>query len=261
MTDKQQNKNAEQFFEDIEIEFLIHELKDPISIIETGARTLIEKQERFGPLLPRQNKTLMRIVRNAQKAREMLYSLLEIGRAEAGSIICNKFLPDSASFLVLQNCLEIQAPAIAEELVEYPEKIQALEFLSTRNIFFEVKPLAQGLEMQQDETKFRQILSNLIKNALHFRRNRFQMTLDLKDGNLAIDVSDDGPGIPPEHHQAIFKRYTQLKECALTARSGHGLGLAGARIMARCLGGEIDIYSKTGEGTTFRLTMPLELKG
>jgi signal transduction histidine kinase len=168
-------------------------------------------------------------------------------------------MPVSASYHVLLNCLEIQVPAIAEELIEYPEKPQALEFLSTRNIFFEVKPAVQELEIQQDETKFRQILANLVKNALHFRRERFELTVDLKDGRLAVDVSDDGPGIPPEHHQAIFKRYTQIKECTLTARSGHGLGLAGARIMARCLGGEIDISSETGEGTTFRLTMPIQL--
>jgi two-component system OmpR family sensor kinase len=259
MTDKKENEKSEQFFKDIEIEFLIHELKDPISIIETGARTLIEKQSRFGPLLPRQEKTLTRIVRNAQKAREMLYSLLEVGRSETGSFICNKFMPDYASYHVLISCLEMQAPPIADALSEYTEKSRVLEFLATQNIFFEVKPSVQGLEMFQDETKFRQILSNLIKNALHFRQKRFQLILNLHNENLLVDVVDDGPGIPAEHHQAIFKRYTQLRECALTARSGHGLGLAGARIMARCLGGEIDISSKVGEGTAFRLTIPVQL--
>ena len=259
MTDKKQNEKTEQFFKDIEIEFLIHELKDPISIIETGARMLIEKQARFGPLLPRQEKTLTRIVRNARKAREMLYSLLEVGRAESGSFICNKFMPDYASYHVLVNCLEIQAPPIADSLGEYTEKSRLLEYLSSQGIYFKVAPDVQELEMLQDETKFRQILSNLIKNALHFRQKRFQLILSLQKENLVVEVRDDGPGIPPEHHQNIFKRYTQIKECTLTARSGHGLGLAGARIMARCLGGEIDISSKIGEGTAFRLTMPIQL--
>ena len=76
MTVTDKKEKPESFFKDIEIEFLIHELKDPISIIETGARTLLEKQSRFGQLVPRQEKTLHRIVRNAQKAREMLYGLL-----------------------------------------------------------------------------------------------------------------------------------------------------------------------------------------
>jgi signal transduction histidine kinase len=260
MSDKNQKETPEQFFKDIEIEFLIHELKDPISIIETGARTLIEKQARFGPLLPRQEKTLIRIVRNAQKARDMLYSMLEVGRAESGAFICNKFMPDYASFDVLVNCLELQAPPIADELNKYTEKSRVLEFLSSQQIFFEIRPDAQGIEMLQDETKFRQILSNLIKNALHFRQKRFQLALDLQDGNLVVEVMDDGPGIPAEHHQTIFKRYTQIRECSLTARSGHGLGLAGARIMARCLGGEIAISSKIGEGTLFRFTIPVQLR-
>ena len=252
-------ETPERFFKDIEIEFLIHELKDPISIIETGARTLIEKQSRFGPLIPRQEKTLKRIVRNAQKAREMLYSLLEVGRSESGSFICNAFSPDYASYHVLINCLEIQAPPIAEALNEYSQASQVLEFLGTQGIYFQVKPHVQGIEMHQDETKFRQILANLIKNALHFRQKRMDLILDVQNEKLLVDVVDDGPGIPLEYQQTIFKRYTQLKECALTARSGHGLGLAGARIIARCLGGDIDIASNLGEGTAFRLTVPIQL--
>ena len=70
----------ENFFKEIDIEFLIHELKDPISIMETGAQMLLKKQERFGPLTERQTKTINRILRNAAKARQMLYSLLEVGQ-------------------------------------------------------------------------------------------------------------------------------------------------------------------------------------
>jgi signal transduction histidine kinase len=58
----------------------------------------------------------------------------------------------------------------------------------------------------------------------------------------------------------IFKRYAQVKECAMVPRKGHGLGLAGALIMARCLGGDITIASQKGQGATFRLTLPLNLE-
>jgi hypothetical protein len=71
-------KNENEFFREIEIEFLIHELKDPISVIETGVRMLLERRERHGPLSLRQEKTLKRVLRNAQKARNMMYGLLEI---------------------------------------------------------------------------------------------------------------------------------------------------------------------------------------
>ena len=62
-------EKAEQFFRDIEIEFLVHELKDPIAIIETGLRTLLERQDKFGPLSERQENTLKRTLRNSKKAR------------------------------------------------------------------------------------------------------------------------------------------------------------------------------------------------
>ena len=91
MKKKDRNSNPEEFFKNLDIEFLIHELKDPIAVIETGARTLLEKQDKFGSLSTRQEKTMNRIIRNAGKAREMLYSLLEVGRSEAGSFTCNQF--------------------------------------------------------------------------------------------------------------------------------------------------------------------------
>ncbi|MBT8332423.1 MAG: hypothetical protein KJP06_08860, partial [Deltaproteobacteria bacterium] len=87
MSEQKENKkdlqltgdDAEQFFKEIEIEFLVHELKDPIAIIETGLRTLLERQDKFGPLSKRQENTLKRTLRNSKKARELLHSMLEIG--------------------------------------------------------------------------------------------------------------------------------------------------------------------------------------
>jgi signal transduction histidine kinase len=57
----------------------------------------------------------------------------------------------------------------------------------------------------------------------------------------------------------IFKRYAQVKECSIVPRKGHGLGLAGALILTRCLGGDIQIDSQKGQGAIFRLTLPLTL--
>jgi signal transduction histidine kinase len=80
------------------------------------------------------------------------------------------------------------------------------------------------------------------------------------DGNdLVIAVSDDGPGIEPEHHEMVFQRYAQVKECSIVPRKGHGLGLAGANIISRCLGGSLSLESEKGKGATFRLRLPLRL--
>ena len=246
----------EDFFKEIEIEFLIHELKDPISIVETGAQMLLKKQERFGPLTDRQAKTVNRIVRNAAKARQMLYSLLEVGKAEAGSFSCDQFNPALAGFEVLLECLDLQAPDMVDKVRNARQKEAALELLEKSGILFTTD--AESVNpMYQDETKFRQIACNLIKNALHYRSEILKIRLQVKNENLVMDVIDDGPGIPEKHHEAIFKRYTQAAECRLNIRNGHGLGLAGARTLARSLGGDIRVSSRENEGAAFRLLMPL----
>jgi signal transduction histidine kinase len=57
----------------------------------------------------------------------------------------------------------------------------------------------------------------------------------------------------------VFRRYAQVKECSIVPRKGHGLGLAGANIISRCLGGSLELESEKGKGATFRLSIPLKL--
>lgn len=248
----------ENFFKEIDIEFLIHELKDPISIVETGAQMLLRKQERFGPLTERQTKTINRIVRNAVKARQMLYSLLEVGRAETGSFSCGQFSPALAGYEVMLECLELQAPNTADKVRNIQQREAALEHLKKSGIHFITAPEFANLTVHQDETKFRQIACNLIKNALHYRTERLELRLNVENKAFVMDVIDDGPGVPDKYQEAIFKRYTQAAECRVSIRNGHGLGLAGARTLARSLGGDIHLSSRKNKGTTFRLTMPLK---
>ena len=251
--------DPEKFFKDIEIEFLIHELKDPISIIETGMRTLLEKQAKFGPLSPRQEKTLKRVLRNTQKARGMLYALLEIGRSESGCFDACAFKPGQAIFEVLLEVLEMMAGQIYEQIDQFPDSLAQISYLKNNGIQLVIQPHVMDYEMMQDETKFRQIAGNLIKNALHHRQKAVKIRLDVLDDQLILEVIDDGPGVDPEDHEKIFRRYAQVKECSLTPRNGHGLGLAGSRIIARCLGGNIELVSQQGQGATFRLQIPVNL--
>jgi two-component system OmpR family sensor kinase len=252
-------EEAEQFFRDIEIEFLVHELKDPIAIIETGLRTLLERQDKFGPLSERQEKTLKRTLRNSKKARELLHSMLEIGRAEAGCFLGERFRPAQSILRALEDALETTAGGIFEKYADYQSEPEALEYLKACGIVVDFSPQVNDLEMFQDETKFRQIVGNLIKNALHHRQQRVGVRLETDGDHLMVAVVDDWPGIDAEHHEMVFQRYAQVKECAIVARKGHGLGLAGANIISRCLGGKLTLESEKGRGATFRLTIPLRL--
>lgn len=248
---------SEQFFREIDIQFLVHELKDPIAVIETGARTLISKQEKFGALNERQERIVKRVLRNAVKAREMLHGLLEVGRSESGCFFtCRfKFLPTVQT--VLLNSLECMAPRMQCDIDDIKSRDDMAAFLAENGIVLSHSPQMGALELEQDEKKFHQIFGNIVKNALHHRRRRIEITMALENDFLFIDVADDGPGIDSDHHETIFKRYQQVKGASQGTRTGHGLGLAGARIMARGLGGDIKVISSKGEGATFRLVLPV----
>jgi two-component system OmpR family sensor kinase len=253
-------ESPEQFFREIEIEFLVHELKDPIAIIETGLRTLLERQDKFGTLSPRQENTLKRTLRNSKKARELLNNLLEIGRSEAGCFFCERFYPAKSAFQTLKDALETSAWNVFEKFNKYEKEKEALEFLASNGVVLDISPKVAQIEMFQDEVKFRQILGNLIKNALHHCQQRVEIKMDTDGYHLVTAVSDDGAGIEPEYHEMIFRRYAQVKECSIVPRKGHGLGLAGANILSRCLGGQLKLESEKGKGATFRLILPLKLE-
>ena len=258
--DNQQTSSNKPFFREIQIEFLIHELKDPIAVIETGARTLLEKREKYGALTLRQEKILNRVLRNTKKTQEMLLDLLEVGRSETGSFICCRFQAARVIYDVLLQALETKAANIFERAREFNQEFEVLEFLCRQGIVLDVDPQLIFTEIFQDEIKFRQIVANLIKNALHYRKERLEIKVSKDLNTLCIDISDDGPGIGPEHHQLIFQRYAQVNACTTLSRQSHGLGLAGALILARCLGGNIELESSKGSGATFRLIIPIEMQ-
>ncbi len=250
------------FFRELEIEFLLHELKDPISIIETGMRSLLEKPEKYGDLSARQARTLQRTLRNTRKVRDMVNGLLEIGRSEAGRFVCRRFLPALMVFAVVLDALEIMGQYIPEpgKMDESVKTISAMQAVcATQQIFVTINSGVEQVEMLQDEVKFRQIVGNLLKNALFHRKDRIDLQLTTRNGAFCVEIADDGPGIEPEHQQIIFQRYAQVAETP-SSRKGHGLGLAGALILARSLGGDIVVSSVKGQGATFNLNLPLILE-
>jgi two-component system, OmpR family, sensor kinase len=248
------------FFREIRIEFLVHEMKDPASIIETGARTLLEKKDKYGSLSARQERTLKRILRNAKKTQAMLNDLLEIGRSEAGCFVCCSFSPEKVCFEALIDALETISGSASEHIPGFREEKETIEFLSGNGILLAFATETAGLEMIQDEIKFRQIVGNLIKNAIYHRKERIEIKMGVERDRLIVAVSDDGPGIEPEYHRMIFERYIQMGEQKALSRKGHGIGLAGALICAKSMGGNIEVESEKGNGATFRLTLPIVLE-
>ena len=249
------------FFQDLSVEFLVHELKDPLAVAETGVRALLEKADRYGSLSPKQRRTLERVLRSCRKARGMLSDLLEIGRGQAGCFLCNRFSPAEVVLQVLLDVLELEDVQVYDKIMTIENFNARLEQLNDFGIIWEVTPRAGQAIVEQDETKFRQIVANLIKNALRYKRDRMITRLDCEDKCLEICIIDDGPGVAPEHHQLVFQRYRQVTQGQVLSRNGHGLGLAGARVLAQCLGGNLSLESEPGKGAVFRLTLPMIFPG
>lgn len=245
------------FFRDIDIEFLIHELKGPLSVIDTALRMLLEKRDKYGPLSDRQERVLQRARRNTVKAADLLADLLEVGRSDAGCFQCSRFQPDAVLADVLLDALEPLDADLGEGVAGPDTEVRQADELARCGIHLTCSEDARKAVVCQDEAKFRQIVGNLIKNALQHRRNRLEVVLDSRGAQLILDVTDDGPGVEKENRERIFQRYTRLEACTILSRTGHGLGLAGARILARRLGGDITVKSRPGAGACFCLTLPL----
>lgn len=253
-----QVERSERFFKEVDVAFLVHELKDPVAIIEAGIRTLLERPEKFGALSPRQEKTLKRSLTNCCKARSILNELLEVGRGESGCFISGLFRPVDAVVATLTNALQTFSVDLADLIALTPFSNELIEILIKENIFLTISSPAAELEIINDRRKMEHIVGNLIKNALHHRKKRVDIRVDLCTNNFVVEVADDGPGVPASFQEIIFQRYRQADPCTGLSRNGHGLGLAGAKALANCLGGDIFLESTQGKGAIFTFLMPIK---
>ncbi len=248
------------FLGNLDIEFLIHELKGPLSVLETAVRMLLEKQHKYGPLTDRQARTLERALKSSKKARRLVGDLLEIGRSDAGCFSCQWF--DAVSVLsdVILEALEEIHSDRWETLRGAESVAERMALLRRHDIDLRLTASVHGLKLCQDEAKFRQIMGNLIKNALQYRSKHLEIEMDCRDAQVLVDVIDDGPGVDDDHRELIFERYRRFADRETLSRPGHGLGLAGARILARHLGGDITVKGNSRSGAIFCLSLPIDYK-
>jgi signal transduction histidine kinase len=251
---------AGRFFECLQVEFLVHELKDPLSVIESGLRMLLEKQAKFGALNPRQKGTLGRVQRSSRRARQILSGLLEVGRADDRHFVCQSFQPEKILREVAMDCLELMVgPMAPSDEADSPAEVDA--WMEANDLHLVLSGHIGPKDLCQDEEKFRHIVANLIKNALHHRHRHATVTCQREAGLIRIQVRDDGPGVPPEHREQIFQRYAQLAPPAGVKRRGYGLGLAVARQLARSLGGDVQVHADAGQGACFEVAFPTDVTG
>lgn len=158
----------------------------------------------------------------------------------------------------------------SHRLVLYPEEIDIHLLMTELSRPFAAQAQKKGLEyhlvigdeapgtLLADPVRLRQILNNLIGNALKYtNRGRVELRLDLRqEGYVAFVVADTGIGIPADAHHLVFERFRQVAHEGRRPHEGTGLGLAIANDLATLMGASISLESAPGIGSTFTLKLP-----
>lgn len=239
------------------IDLLIHDLAGPMSIISTSTNSLLIKESTYGPLTHRQKQTLERILRNTKKSQTLLAEMVEIYRSEEGMFHCDSFLITEALNESIMDALDIVDPVLAGKLAFIKRDDAFYRILQEHGVFVECTGRYCQIPFYHDQKKVQQILRNLISNALKYRREQVKISIT-GDSDLVIYVRDDGPGIPPDEIENIFKRFGILKGKKEEGKKmpGFGFGMSCVKILIDVMGGEINLDSEEGSGTCFTVRVP-----
>ena len=217
-----------------------HELRTPLAAI-VGYMDLLH-EEMVGAVSPLQKTYLARVKTAARHLISIIEEILTFSRVEAGKEMVHAEPCDAA--------------LLTREVHELFEQQAILKRLTLRAA---VPP--EPLLVVTDVTKLRQILINLVGNAVKFT-DAGSVSLDVcaRDERLVFTIRDTGPGIRAGDMGRIFDAFTQLDQSLRRSKGGTGLGLPVSRKLAHLLGGDLTVESAQGEGTTFTLWVPRRIE-
>lgn len=213
-----------------------HELRTPVSAIMLYNELLLDGV--LGPLAAEQTDAVQTSQRAAQHLLELIRDVLDLARLESGRAL-----------------VHAEPIRIVELLEEVRSTMQPLA--ARRGSRLDVGCGGDGDDtLVSDPRRVRQILLNLLANAVKFGRGRPVALRAFLGDDVRLEVVDEGIGIPRDKLESIFEEFVQVGE---THEGGTGLGLAISRRLAQLLGGRLDVESEPDVGSTFRLTLPRRL--
>ena len=213
-----------------------HELRTPLSLIKSATETLLDGGKDDPATLGR---FLEIIDRHANRLTLLIDDLLLLSTLDSGRMR-----------------LQLQPVALNSAVQEVLDDFSAR---ATRRGTSLVNNVPLALVARADPDRLRQVLSNLVDNAIKYGRMEGRAVLSAAaraDGMVEINVQDDGPGIPAEAQSRIFERFYRVDKARSREQGGTGLGLAIVKHVVQAHGGEVRAESAAGAGTTFRFTLP-----
>lgn len=214
-----------------------HELRTPLNAI-LGYSDLLEA-EVAGRINDGQRQQIQRIQQSALHLLELINRLLSFSRIEA-----------DREEVTLER---VDLAGLARDAAALIEPQAAEQGLELRVVVPDDVVLADT-----DPGKVRQMLLNLLSNAVKFtEEGEVEFMMTVRDEEVLFVVRDTGSGIPKEDHQRIFEAFAQADQTRTRRRGGTGLGLSVSRELARLLGGDIEVESAPGVGSTFTIRLPM----
>ena len=214
-----------------------HELRTPLNSVIALSGVL---NRRLANKIPDDEYSYLEVIeRNGKNLLSLINDILDISRIEAGreEIEITKF---NSKNLITEIINMIQPQAMLKE-IEFKQADSEPE-----------------ININSDRDKFLHILQNLVGNAVKFtEKGKVEISTVVKDKNIVVSVSDTGIGISESNISHIFDEFRQADGGTSRKFGGTGLGLAIAKKYANLLGGKITVISKLGEGSTFKLILPI----
>ena len=228
-------KETEQLKNEL-IATVSHDLKNPLSVING----YIELLSMYGDQDQREQEFMSMIRRSIRTMRQLIDDLLDLAHIDAGLEL---------------NLEPINLYPVIEDSVTGLNHLAEEKSLTLAiNVPQDDLPLVDG-----DKKRLRQILTNLVSNAIKYTPPEGQVTVSTRVGKdmLTVSIEDNGLGISPEDQAQIFERFYRVRRPETDAIEGTGLGLAIVKSLVEAHGGAIGLNSRLGEGSTFFFTIPL----
>jgi signal transduction histidine kinase/DNA-binding response OmpR family regulator len=222
-------------FKDQFLSTMSHELRTPLNAIIGFSDLLAD--ERYGPLNERQRRYIDHIHTGGKHLLSLISDILDLSKIEAGR-------------------MELTIESLRVEAA-FGEVLSVMQPLAHKKSQVLSKAAEDGLVVCADATRFRQVLMNLLGNAIKFTPDggRIGVAAHLVEGQVRVEVRDNGPGIPPEEQKRIFEAFYRLRESGKKTE-GTGLGLAITHRLVELHGGELSLESQVGQGSCFHFSLP-----
>lgn len=217
------------------INTISHDLRSPL----TAVLGYVELLGRVGTLNDAQREFVQRVQTSIQNITALVNDLLELGRIEAGVDVQKELLP---------------LDSLVQLAIETYDSIATEKGLRLR---LSLPPDGQAIEMRGDPIRLRQMIDNLLNNAIKYTPEGGEITVELEkqNGQAILRVSDTGPGIPPADQPHIFEKFYRATNVPKGV-GGSGLGLAIVKSIVDSHHGRIWVESTLGKGSTFVVVLP-----